>query len=397
LDLLTVRCRLPVPFAPFLSFATIGILPKGELADVDVGALFDHPFNRAPIGSGPFRLVGLDETRAVLERNPSYYLGASHIREVVFRFYPDEHAALTALHRQEILGLLVSPRAGGDDVDVLTGEGDLRLYSANGTAYTVLYLNDDSPLFGDRRLRKAVALAIDRGAIVSGFLAGRALRADSPVPPGTWATDPTVEALPHDPTKARQLLEEAGWRQQGAALVRRRAGAELRFPLLTDTDPLRVAIAEEIARQLMEVGIRATVTPLGASELIRDSLLPADYEAAIFGWDPGNDPDPYSAWHSSQTVAPGRNLANYASAEADAILEEARTTTDLNERQALYYRFQRLFLADVPSVPLYYPIHNYFVDKSVRGVALGTFFDTAVRFNNVREWTIVTEEGLIGP
>ncbi len=397
LEVYLLRCQLPEPFAPFLSFTTIGILPKGVLAGVDAQALFAHPFNGTPMGSGPFRLLSLDATRAVLERNPSYHLGAPKIQEIELRFYPDEHAALTALHRQEIMGLLLSPNVGADELNALAAEGDFRLYSANGTTYTLLYLNNVSPLFSDQRLRRAVALAINRDALVAGFLAGRALRADSPISPGTWAADPELEALPYDPAQARQLLEEAGWRQDAASSVRRQGDVELRFPLLTDSDPLRLAMAQEIGRHLLEVGIQAVVTPLAASELVRDALLPRDYEAAIFGWELGYDPDPYPAWHSSQVGPQGRNLANYTSAEADAILERARISTNLSERQVLYYRFQRLFLADVPSLPLYYPIYNYFVHKSVRGITLGTFFDTSARFNNVQEWTVEAKEELIGP
>ncbi|MFQ6019327.1 MAG: hypothetical protein ACE5KW_01060, partial [Dehalococcoidia bacterium] len=119
-----------------------------------------------------------------------------------------------------------------------------------------------------------------------------------------------------------------------------------------------------------------------------------DYQAAIFGLDPGPDPDPYPAWHSSQAGEDGDNLANYVSAEADKIIERARQTSSPERRQSLYFAFQVIFSAEAPSVILYYPLHNYFVHNSIQGVAPSILFDTAARFANIQEWTI-QEEGLI--
>ena len=396
LDPFTVRCQLPAPFAPFLSFLTIGILPQHSLQDVEAQDLLNHPFNLNPVGSGPFRLTRIDETRALLKRHPAYHLGVPKMQEIELRFYPDQHAALTALHRNDIQGLLLSTAIGRDDLQALLSRDDLRLYSANGTAYTILYLNHRSPPFSNPLLREAIALAIDRDAIVEGFLDGRALRADSPIAPGTWAYNPRLEPIVHDPAKARQLLDKAGWLQTDPDSPRRKGSQTLRFPILTDTDPLRTAIAREAARQLRTVGIEASVRSLGASDLLQESLLPRNYQAAIFGWDSGYDPDPYPAWHSSQASSQGHNLANYVSIEADRIMETARKTADPSQRQTLYHDFQRIFLADIASLPLYYPIYNYFVHESVRGIGLGTLFDTATRFANIQDWTLQAQAELVG-
>lgn len=397
MDRLTVRCQLPAPFAPFLSFTTIGILPKHVLEGVTAADLFDHPFNRAPIGTGPFRLQSLTATHAILVRNAAYHLGPPRIGEVELRFYPDEQLAMTALHGGEIQGLLLSPAVSRDDLNDLLDRPELRLYPIYRTAYTVLYLNDRSHLFSDPRVRRALAYAIDRDTIIGTLLEGRAIRADSPIAPGTWAYNPNLDPISFDRARARRLLEEAGWKLEDNSTVRQKQGVQLRFSLLTDADPLRTAIAQEVAGQLKEVGIAVSVTSLDVSDLVRDFLVPRQYQAAIFGWDPGYDPDPYPAWHSSQTGQDGRNLANYVSEQADKILEDARKTTSLDQRQALYYTFQLLFIQDVPSLPLYYPIYNYFVHRSVKGIALGTLFDPSLRFANIHEWTIEPEEEIIGP
>jgi peptide/nickel transport system substrate-binding protein len=231
-----------------------------------------------------------------------------------------------------------------------------------------------------------VALSVNRDDIISELLGGRAVRADSPIVPGTWAYNPQLEPRPHDQKAARELLEEAGWEMADDG-VRQKDGKELRISLMTDQDPLRIAIAQMVANQLAEVGIQVAVTPQSSADLVREFLVPHQYQAAIFGWDPGPDPDPYPAWHSSQVEPDGTNLASYQNEDADRVIEEARQTTDLDKRQALYYTFQQIFFEDVPSVLLYYPAFTYFVAEEVQNIELGTLFQTSSRFANATQWS----------
>ena len=397
---ITIQCQLPEPFAPFLSFTTVGILPKQLLESADTASLLDHPFNRTPVGTGPFRLAQLDQSQAILRANTAYYrflLGEPHLDEIELRFYPDTATAAAALVRAEVQGLLLGPSASQTDFDALTSTGGLKAYTANRTAYTVLYLNNSEPPPNDQLVRSAIAQTVNIDVLISNLIGGRAVRADSPIVPGTWASNPQLEPYPHDPDNARALLEEAGWLLPEDTEIRERDGVELRISLMTDRDPLRGALAEEIARQLQEVGIAATVVRQDSTDLVRDFLIPRQYQAAIFGWDPGPDPDPYPAWHSSQISDNGRNLAAYFNAEADKLLEEARRTTDLDRRQALYYTFQQIFHDDVPSLLLYYPVYTYFVSDQIKGIELGTLFNTGSRFANVHKWTLEQAQDIRGP
>ncbi len=386
-DEFTLLCELPEPFAPFLSFTTIGLLPKIVLQGTTAATLADHPFNQAPAGTGPYRLAQLDQTKAILRANPTYYRERPLIDEIEVRFYPDPSTAAAALARGEVQGLLLGPSASQEDFDLLTSTDGLRAYTANRTAYTVLFLNNSQPPFDDKALREAVSLSININDVISELLGGRAVGADSPIVPGTWAYNPELEPVPHDQERARELLDEAGWKMTDDG-VRQKEGTELRVSLMTDQDPLRIAIAERIAEQLAEVGIQLTVAPQGSADLVREFLVPHQYQAAIFGWDPGADPDPYPAWHSSQVGPEGRNLAGYQDADTDRIIEEARRTTDLDKRQARYYAFQQKFLEDVPSVLLYYPVFTYFVAEEIENLELGTLFEPSSRFANASQWTV---------
>jgi peptide/nickel transport system substrate-binding protein len=385
-DDFTLICELSAPFAPFLSFTSIGLLPKHILEGTPAATIHDSPFNQAPAGTGPFRLAQLDQSKAILRANPTYYGERPAIDEIEFRFFPNPSTAAAALSRGEVQGLLLGPSASQEDFDLLTSSQGLRAYTTNRTAYTVLFLNNSQPPFDDKALREAVALSINIDDIISDLLGGRAVRADSPMVPGTWAYNPQLEPRPHDLEAARELLEEAGWEMTDDG-VRQKDGKEMRISLMTDQDPLRIAIAQMVANQLAEVGIQVAVTPQSSADLVQEFLVPHQYQAAIFGWDPGPDPDPYPAWHSSQVEPDSTNLASYQNEDADRVIEEARQTTDLDKRQALYYTFQQMFFEDVPSVLLYYPAFTYFVAEEVQNIELGTLFQTSSRFANATQWS----------
>ena len=385
-DEFTLICELSAPFAPFLSFTSIGLLPKHILEGTSAATIQDSPFNQAPAGTGPFRLAQLDQSKAILRANPTYYGERPAIDEIEFRFFPNPSTAAAALSRGEVQGLLLGPSASQEDFDLLTSSQGLRAYTSNRTLILMLFLNNSQPPFDDKALREAVALSVNVDDLISDLLGGRAVRADSPIVPGTWAYNPQLEPRPHDLEAARELLDEAGWEMTDDG-VRQKDGKEMRISLMTDQDPLRIAIAQMVANQLAEVGIQVAVTPQDA-DLRREFLAPHQYQAAIFGWDPGPDPDPYLVWHSSQVEPPDNgNIAGYQNEDADRVIEEARQTTDLDKRQALYYTFQQMFFEDVPSVLLYYPAFTYFVAEEVQNIELGTLFRTSSRFANATQWS----------
>ena len=385
-DEFTLLCELSEPFAPFLSFTSIGLLPKHVLEGMTAVEIFDSPFNQKPVGTGPFRLPTLNEAEAILRANPTYYDERPAIDEIEIRFFPNPSTAAAALSRGEVQGVLLGPSASQEDFDLLTSTEGLRAYTSNRTRILMLFLNNSQPPFDDKALREAVAFSVNVDDVISELLGGRAVRADSPIVPGTWAYNPLLEPRPHDLDTARELLEEAGWETTDDG-VRQKDGKELRVSLMTDQDPLRIAIAEMVANQLAEVGIQVAVTPQD-SDLRREFLAPRQYQAAIFGWDPGPDPDPYPVWHSSQVEPPDSgNIAGYQNEDTDRLIEEARLTTDLDKRQTLYYTFQQMFFEDVPSVLMYYPAFTYFVAEEVQNIELGTLFLTSSRFANATQWS----------
>jgi peptide/nickel transport system substrate-binding protein len=384
-DHLTVVLTLPQPFAPFLAYATVGILPKHLLGGLDAEALYDSEFNQRPVGTGPFRLLELSSNGAVLEGFPSYHLGQPYLERLELRFFRDEGELLTALRSRQIDGALFRPGLSADDVFFLDSQSYLSRYELHTTGYLVIYLNQEVEPFRDPRVRRALQHALDRDAVAQVALAGQGLPVDSPIPPDTWAYRGAPDAFRFDRAQAEALLDGAGWRR-GSRGLREKDGEALRFTLVTNDEPPRVAAAQEVARQWAELGIEVTVAASGSTELLQEILVPQEFEAVLFGLETGADPDPYPLWHSTQMGEDGRNLAGFSHAEADRLMEEARLTTDVAQRVLLYQRFQEIFVEELPVLLLYSPAYSYVVDIRFQGLNPGVLVAPASRFRDVHLW-----------
>jgi peptide/nickel transport system substrate-binding protein len=170
----------------------------------------------------------------------------------------------------------------------------------------------------------------------------------------------------------------------------------LQFALLTNDDETRVQIINELTRQWAEIGIRAVPQTAGVAGVVRDFLVPRNYDAILYEWQRlPTDPDPYPQWHSTQKQGLGQNFTGYSNEQADLIMEEARRTTDDVRRGALYRDLQRILAEAVPALPLYHPVYAYAVDKRVQNVRVGPLQDYPDRFRTVAQWYINTRRVLV--
>ena len=389
-DLRTIIIRLPAPNAAFLArFATVGILPEHLLQGLDGAALFDAPFNARPVGAGPYRLESVTSIEATLNANPRYHLGRPHIDVITVRFLSDFSAVRHALEQGEIDGIFLRQNLTREQLEALGAIDGFTQQDLQRAVSLVLFLNNgQAAYFRDPRVRTAVSLALDRETLVENALLGLGLPSSSAIAPGTWAYDPSLDSPPSDPETAITLLADAGWHLSPTTGVLVRQGSEFRLTIRTDNDPRHLALAREIARQLEPIGIRATVASTTFTVLSRDFLAPRTYDAALAGWDQGPDPDPYLAWHSSQTIHPGGNIANYGGIIIDALLERGRTTASVLVRLDAYRQFQELWQREAPSVILAYPHIRYIRASNVESPPFGVLFTPADRFLNVHQWRI---------
>ncbi len=389
LDRRTVRFSLQEPLAAFPEYASLPLLPAHRLKGVAVSDLAQHPFNRHPVGSGPFRLVELDAEHALLEAYDGYYGPQPYLRQIELRFYPNPSRLLTAYRDGEIQGIAGVPP---DKLEAVAKLPALALYTATEARCVAVFLNLDRPLFQDRRVRRALLFGLDRQALIDDVLRGQGVVADSPIPPGSWAYDPHVVHAGYNPERARALLEEAGWSDGNGDGVREKETQPLRFELVTNDDPTRQALAEAIAKQWAAIGAQVGVRTLSVTALREEVLASRRFDAVLFGWDPAMaDPDPYPLWHSSQ-IEGGQNIAGLRDPEIDALLAEARRTLNGEERRRLYAAFQRRFAEEVPALLLYRPVYHYAVATNVWNVQVPqTILQPSDRFATLPRWYMRTE------
>jgi len=389
----TVRFTLREPYAPFLDYTTIGILPAHILRSVEPGLLAESDFNGSPIGTGPFKVEDVTATNIVLVPYDRYYGRAPYLEKLQFRFYPDTPSVFEGRKRGEVQGI---SRVLPEYLDVVRKDKDLTLYTGPVAGYNLVILNLDRPVFQGVDVRRAMMYALDREKLVDDVLNGQGLVVNSPILPNSWAYDPNVFKYTYDPAKARSILDQAGWYDLDGDGVREQGDFRLEFTLATnEDDPVRAKLIKAISAQLAEVGIKANTALVPWDVLVNEQLRLRRFDAVLTGWQTlPPDPDPYPYWHSSQATENGYNFAGYVSEDSDRVLAAARLTTDEAERAALYADFQAYFAEDVPSLLLYQPVYAYAVDSEIQGVQIGLVSESSDRFRNIANWYTMTQRML---
>lgn len=389
----TLTFTLQAPLATFLDYTTIDILPQHLLAEVPASELPRNQFSVRPVGTGMYKIGEVSSEHVILEANPDYFGEQPLLSKIEFKFYPDYQSVFAAYQQGEVEGVgQVLP----EDLMAVRKEENLRLYVARLSGYTLVFLNLDLPIFEEKEVRQALLWGIDRQRIIDQMLDGQGVVAHSPIMPDSWAYNDDVFRYGYDPGKARDLLTEAGWADTDGDGVREKGDRSLEFVLLTNKDPERRQIIEEIARQLWEVGVKVLPVVEDSSWVVNEALRPRNFDAVLYSW--GNlpsDPDPYLMWHSTQIGGDGQNYAGLDSRDIDELLEQARQSTDQGERAELYRDFQDMFADEVPALLLYYPVYNYAVDEMVKGVQLSPMMDPSDRFRTIAQWYIKTRRVMV--
>ena len=389
-DDLTVRFSLSEPFTPFLSYTSIGLLPQHIWQDVPPAELATRVLTDRPIGNGPMRVVDLTNERIRLEPNPFASRFSPFLSALEFYFFPDQPSVFAAYADGAIDGV---SEILLQDLPAATAREDLQIFSSiQPSDMAVLFnlQNPDTPFFQDKAVRQALYHGINRERLLADVASGQGILAHSLLLPEHWAYNPNVMQYDHDPGRARQLLDDAGWVDRDGDGVREKDGRPMEFLLTTNDDPVREALAERIALDWQEIGVRAIPTPVTFAGLVSDFLAPRRFDAALIGWQQVGDPDPYPLWHSTQATGGGQNYSGWDNEEADQLMEQARATISEAERKALYARFQELFAEDAPALLLYYPVYTYGVSDRVRNVQIGSLNNRAGRFDTFADWYILT-------
>jgi peptide/nickel transport system substrate-binding protein len=364
LDNMTVQFTLNAPYAPFLSNLAY---PTGLI--VSPAAVMEHgaEFGRNPSGTGAFVF---EEWRAneavVVTANADYWGGAPGLEAVVFRPITDANTRVA-----EML-------AGGIDMMVEVPPVSLSEFGGDGFAIVeqagphvwFLILNALEGPFADVRVRQAANYAINKEAIVNDVLEGTAAVAAGPTPPAfAWAYNDELEPYPYDPDRARELLAEAGVENPSITFYVTEGGSGM-------LDPVAMGIA--IQADLEAVGFDVTIETYEWNTFLGrvNPGLQGEADMAEMAW-MTNDPDtlPYLALRTEAWPEQGGfNSGYYSNPEVDALLEEARTSTDQDRRAELYREMQSIVQEDAPWVFVANWVQNAVTNDRVENFALEPSF-----------------------
>jgi peptide/nickel transport system substrate-binding protein len=362
-----VAFLLNEPRASFLA-----ILTAGAASIVSPTAVMkwgpDYPTH--PVGTGPFRFASWDRGhRVVLEKNPTYWKYPVKVERVIYRPIVEDQARLTEL-LTGTLDVIVGVPA--DFVGQLEQNPKITLLKQVGAHVWYLGMNNQKKPFDDKRVRQALNYAVNKEAIVKDVLKGTGASSRGPVLPGTWGADPALKAYPYDPERAKKLLAEAGYPSGfSTTLWVPESGSGMQAP---------VAMSTVMQSNLKAVGVNVTLQTMEWGAYLA-KLRTKEQELFALSWMAGTeDPDMvmYPLLHSSQWTPVGPNRALYKNPRFDALLQQARLTTDQAKRTQLYREAQRILVDDAPWVFVDHEIQIAALSKRVQGFKLHPSFDLRV-------------------
>ena len=262
-DPYTLRVRYKQPYAKALQSWGLWMLPRHLLESyVREGRLREAPQNRSnPVGTGAYRFGEWKPgEKVVLVANPDYFEGRPHLGRVVYRIIPSQATIFLELKAKGVDAAGLTALQFKRQTEYPAFRKAYHKYEYPANAYTYLGFNLKDPRFADRRVRQAIAHAINKRELIDGVLLGLGREATGPYKPGTWAHNPDVPTYPYDMAKARALLADAGWTETNADGVLVRNDQPFTFELLTNQgNDERKKVAEIVQASLKELGIQVDI------------------------------------------------------------------------------------------------------------------------------------------
>lgn len=399
----TLKLTLPEANAPFLEQLVFYVQPAHVFAPAVASQLGRHPANARLVGAGPFLLKELisnsDGTlqEAVLTPNLNHYGPAPMLESVRLRFVPDEAAALSALRDGAVMGVGGAPSAA---VAAMLADPTIQVYSAPVPKFGVIFLNQRNAaveFFGEKKVRQALLLGLNRQGFVDQTLQGQGIVARGPVSEGTWAYKADLQTAAFEPKRAAELLAVANWQLPVDALAgtdgytREKQTKRLAFTLTAADDELGRRLGKLAVDSWKELGVQAVLQLVPAADLYGSVLPGRQFEAvlAMISLESSADPDPYLFWHQTE-IDTGLNYSGYENRAISELLERARVSPSIAVRARLYDSFQARFADETPALILFQPVYSYAVSRQVRGVQLGVLLEPSDRFQSVSDWYMVT-------
>lgn len=314
--------------------------PMNAIVDKQATESKDGKLSNFDAGSGPYQLQEWKEGFYLkLMAFDDYFIeGLPKIKQLTYRPIPDESTRIVALKNQEVDLILDVPEK---EIDRLKKQENLEHASEVGTFWEYVGLNTKKSPLHDKRVRQAIAYAIDRAEINQLVKQGHAFPTPgTPMPPSHWAANTDFKPYQKpDLEKAKSLLKDAGLE----------SGFKLEMILKGDS-PNQIEAAQVVKQQLKKIGVDVQLQPL-ESTLYFKRLGDRDFQSTLIGWVGFVDPDEWF-YHIFHTQGKW-NQQNYSNKTVDEKLEQARQELNQERRASLYKEVQELLIEDSPMAFVY--------------------------------------------
>ena len=362
-DDLTVKFVLNQPEAPFLAnlgmdFASIMSKEYADKLEAD-GQM--EMLNQQPLGTGPFEFVAYQTDAVIRYRaHEEYWEGNQPIDDLVFAITTDAAVRAQKLAAGECH---VMPYPNAADVEGMKANADLQVMEQEGLNVAYLAFNTTQPPFDQTAVRKAIAQAINKQAIVDAVFQGAAIPAKNPIPPTMWSYNDAVQDDPYDPEAAKKALEDAGVTDLSMKVW----AMPVARPYMLNAR----RAAELIQADLEKVGVASEIVSYEWAEYLERSKAKDRDGAVILGWTGDNgDPDNFLHTLLGCDAVGGNNRAQWCNEGFDKLVNDAKRTTDQAERTRLYEEAQVIFKREAPWVTLDHSLVVMPMRKEVTGYVM---------------------------
>jgi len=387
----TIKFTMKKPYFKAIEFTGgFPIMPKHIF---DTGGDFNkHPNNRKPIGTGPYKFVKWDTGREiVLEKNPDYWGEKKpHFDKIIYKIITDPVAEIQALKNGEVDVVDgIAPEHWTTTLNAKSFNEKFNKYAYTYPQFSYIGWNIRKPFFEDKRVRTALTMLINRDDIIKYVLYDLAEPTSGPFMIGTPAYDTSIQPLPYDPVKARELLNEAGWIDHNNDGIRDKDNIKFEFTyLIPSSTKTGLQIAEIIKEAFTKEGIIVNIKRLEWATFL-EQIMEWQFDTSSLSWALSFLPDYYQIFHSSQAdIKKSSNHVGYKNPEADKVMEEIRTTFDEEKRNELYHKLQKIFHDDQAYTFLFVPKRLMAIDKRIHNV---NFFSIRPCYL-VDEWFVPKEQ-----
>ncbi|OGN28262.1 MAG: hypothetical protein A3A33_02060 [Candidatus Yanofskybacteria bacterium RIFCSPLOWO2_01_FULL_49_25] len=377
----TILFLLKKPYAPFPENLTLGIIPEHIWKNVLISQFPLVGLNINPVGNGPYKLKSVSKDSmgsaesVVLEANKYFALGRPNIKNIEVKFYRNEQNIVSDLKN----GLIdsaggISPKYAEDLIKTSGQKTNIKSISLQ--RIIAVFLNQSLMKdFATVNVRNALDMAVDKNALVNNILNSYGETITGPLPKSIFANS------------ASGTPENAGFDLYAAQKLLAKQKEPVAFTLTTAEIPELTATAEMLKDMWSKAGVSVDIKTFNLNDLEQLVIGPRRYEAFLYGEEIiGQTPDPFAFWHSSQRAHPGYNIALYANAKVDNLLENVRSTQDAEERTKIYADIQTEIIKDMPAIFLFSPSYIYAMPSDLGGMDTKNISTGSERFSAVYKW-----------